>query len=70
MRLWLLLVTAVTLSAQQRNPRTTPADAAAGAKIFRSHCAECHGLKGEGGKGPNLSSGVYYHGSSDASLFQ
>jgi cytochrome c oxidase cbb3-type subunit III len=70
MRLCLLSLAAVTLFAQERNPRATPADAAAGAKIFRSHCAECHGLKGEGGKGPNLSSGVYYHGSSDASLFQ
>jgi cytochrome c oxidase cbb3-type subunit III len=36
----------------------------------RTHCAECHGLKGEGGKGPNLTLGVYYHGSDDASLFR
>ena len=70
MRLCLLLLATVALPAQQRNPRATPADAAAGAKIYRSHCADCHGLKGEGGKGPNLSSGVYYHGSSDASLFR
>ena len=70
MRLCLLLLAAVALPAQERNPRATPDDAAAGAKIYRSHCAECHGLKGEGGKGPNLSSGVYYHGSSDASLFR
>ena len=70
MRICLLLLAAAALQAQVRNPRTTPADAAAGGKIFRSHCADCHGLKGEGGKGPNLSSGVYYHGSSDASLFR
>ena len=70
MRLCLLLLAAVALPAQERNPRDTPADAAAGAKIYRSHCADCHGLKGEGGKGPNLSTGVYYHGSSDASLFR
>jgi cytochrome c oxidase cbb3-type subunit III len=70
MKLCLLLLAAVALTAQQRNPRTTMADAAAGARIYRSHCADCHGLKGEGGKGPNLSSGVYYHGSSDASLFR
>ena len=69
-RLCLLMLTTVPLAAQQSNPRTTPTDAAAGAKIFRSHCADCHGLKGEGGKGPNLSSGIYYHGSSDASLFR
>lgn len=53
-----------------RNPHTTPADAQAGAKIFRSHCADCHGLNGEGGKGPNLTTGVYYHGGSDAALFK
>ena len=52
-----------------RNPHTTPADAEAGAKIFRAHCADCHGLKGEGGKGPNLTTGVYYHGGSDGALF-
>jgi len=43
-------------------------DVAAGAKTFRSHCAECHGLNGEGGRGPNLASGVFYHGSSDSEL--
>jgi putative heme-binding domain-containing protein len=54
----------------QTNPHTTPADAEAGGKIFRSHCAECHGFRGEGGKGPNLTTGVFYHGSSDAALFK
>lgn len=39
-----------------------------GGKIFRSHCAECHGLKGEGGRGPNLTTGVFFHGASDADL--
>jgi len=53
-----------------RNQRTTAADLAAGAKIFRSHCAECHGLKGEGGRGPALASGVFFHGDSDAALFR
>ena len=43
-------------------------DVAAGAKTFRSHCAECHGLNGEGGRGPNLALGVFYHGSSDSEL--
>jgi putative heme-binding domain-containing protein len=43
---------------------------AAGAKIFRSHCAECHGLKGEGGRGPNLTTSVFFHGSTDADLMR
>lgn len=51
-----------------RNPHTSPADVAAGAKTFRSHCAACHGLNGEGGRGPNLASGVFYHGGSDSDL--
>ncbi|MFN7922187.1 MAG: c-type cytochrome [Bryobacteraceae bacterium] len=62
---------AATLAAQTpeiRNPRTSAADVAAGAKTFRSHCAECHGLNGEGRRGPNLTTGVYFHGSSDAEL--
>jgi len=67
----LLLIAAVAWGqeAEIRNPHTTPADVAAGAKIFRSHCAECHGAKGEGGRGPNLTTGVFFHGSSDADLF-
>jgi putative heme-binding domain-containing protein len=41
---------------------------AAGAKIFRAHCGECHGLHGEGGRGPTLASGAFYHGGTDADL--
>src|SRR5262249_9716262 len=51
-----------------RNPFTSPADVSAGAKTFRSHCAPCHGLNGEGGRGPNLTTGVFFHGSSDLDL--
>ena len=53
-----------------RNPHTTPADQAAGAKIFRSHCAPCHGAAGQGGSGPNLSTGAFFHGSTDADLYR
>jgi putative heme-binding domain-containing protein len=41
---------------------------AAGARIFRSHCAECHGMNGEGGRAPRLNTGVFFHGSTDADL--
>jgi len=37
-------------------------DVAAGAKIFRSHCAECQGFAGAGGKAPKLTTGVFFHG--------
>ena len=70
---WVALALAVapTLAEEStttRNPRTSPADVAAGAKTFRSHCGSCHGVNGEGGRGPNLTSGVFFHGSSDLDL--
>ena len=43
MRSYLTLLIAAGAFGQQaevKNPHTTPADVAAGAKIFRSHCAE------------------------------
>ena len=41
-----------------------------GERLFRLHCAECHGLDGEGGAGPDLTRGVYRHGSSEEALYQ
>jgi putative heme-binding domain-containing protein len=71
MRRLTILLWATSLAAQDaRNPRTTPEDVAAGAKTFRFHCAPCHGLHGEGGLGPNLAKGRFYHGSSDADLIK
>jgi len=68
--LLLLIATAAAQDSGIKNPHTTPADVDAGSKIFRSHCAECHGLRGEGGRGPNLTTGVFYHGSADADLLK
>jgi putative heme-binding domain-containing protein len=70
MRTLAVLIWAASLAAQPpvRNPRTSPEDIALGAKTFRSHCAPCHGMHAEGGRGPNLASGRFYHGSSDANL--
>jgi len=66
----LVLGIALTQNARTQNRPTTSDDVAAGAQMFRSHCAQCHGPKGEGGLGPNLASAVFYHGSSDASLLK
>ena len=58
----ILLLWAAVLLAQQEdstNPRTSSADVAQGEKTFRSHCSPCHGLNGEGGRGPNLASGHF-----------
>lgn len=40
-------------------------DIAEGKAIFRGNCAFCHGLTGSGGRGPNLISGRFLHGSTD-----
>jgi cytochrome c oxidase cbb3-type subunit 3 len=53
-----------------QTPPATPAARAAGEKIFRGHCAGCHGLNGAGGSGPNLTSGIFYHGGTDADLYR
>ena len=54
----------------ETNPRTTEADVEAGARVFQRSCSLCHGTGGEGGDGPDLSRGVFRHGSSDAALFR
>jgi len=60
----------LSAGAQTTNPHTTPADRESGARIFRSHCGSCHGVRGTGGLGPDLTSGSFFHGSSDADLFR
>src|ERR1043165_4997870 len=68
-RMCLPLALASILLAQHddvHNPHQTAADIEAGGRIFRSHCAECHGLRGEGGRGPDLTQGAFRRGSSEA----
>src|SRR5215472_3455426 len=59
----LSLMMACTIRAQE-------SDADAGERLFRLHCAECHGLDGQGGQGPDLTRGVYRRGSTDDALFR
>ncbi len=40
----------------------------AGRGIFRIYCSPCHGIKAEGGRGPDLTRGVYSAGEKDADL--
>jgi putative heme-binding domain-containing protein len=68
--LFLIAAGGLAQERELRNPHTTAADVAAGSRIFRSHCAECHGLHGDGGRAPKLSSGVFFHGATDADLFR
>jgi alcohol dehydrogenase (cytochrome c) len=48
-----------------------PAAMREGASLFRSNCSPCHGLSAKGGgKGPDLTSGRWVHGGSDAAIFR
>lgn len=52
------------------NPYTGPEHAAAGARLFRSQCAGCHGGEGTGSsKGPDLTSGNL-RGGNDEAVFE
>ena len=61
-----------SLDAQQgrtENPFTSAEDVDAGQTSFQSRCASCHGFDGTGNRGPDLTRGVFRHGSSDRALF-
>ena len=61
MRLFWLLALAPVCLAQ---------DAEVGKGIFRIYCAPCHGIGARGGRGPDLSRGVFRSGSTDDDLFR
>jgi putative heme-binding domain-containing protein len=67
----LILVLAGTAAAQtQKNPLAGDAMAAeSGRGMFRIYCSPCHGIKGEGGRGPDLTRGTYSSGDRDQDLF-
>src|ERR671922_3117313 len=39
------------------NPFETEADIQQGAALFQTHCSYCHGVRGEGGRGADLTAG-------------
>jgi putative heme-binding domain-containing protein len=48
-----------------------PAAIKEGASLFRGDCSPCHGLNARGGgRGPDLTSGLWVHGAADAAIFQ
>ncbi len=60
---FLLILLTALLPAQERsrrNPYTSPEDVAAGARLYRPLCSNCHGRQGQGWPGftPNLAGGI------------
>ncbi|MBL8293455.1 MAG: c-type cytochrome, partial [Bryobacterales bacterium] len=66
-----LLLGALVVVAQDKNPLHGKKDAIeAGQGQFRIYCGPCHGIKAEGGRGPDLTLGTYSAGNSDDDLFR
>lgn len=72
-KLWILGLVAAGLGVAQSGPKNpfanNPQAAADGRPTFRLFCSPCHGIKGEGGRGPDLTRGTFAVGDSDGDLF-
>jgi putative heme-binding domain-containing protein len=67
----LILAAAVAYAQTAENPLAgDPKAAAEGGAAFRPYCTPCHGVHGEGGRGPDLTRGVYSTGEKDSDLFR
>jgi putative heme-binding domain-containing protein len=53
----------------ETNPFTSDADIKEGEALFQTHCSYCHGSFGEGGRGADLTAGIYRRGGSDRELY-
>jgi len=62
-------VAALACAMAQQNTFDTPEGRQQGAALFQTHCAYCHGARGEGGRGADLTSGTYKHGGSERELY-
>lgn len=74
MRKWLLLagfsVAVCGAQTARQNPVANDPNAAEqGRAMFRRSCALCHGIKAEGGRGPDLTIGNFAAGNSDTDLY-
>ncbi|MGH9549593.1 MAG: PQQ-binding-like beta-propeller repeat protein, partial [Terriglobales bacterium] len=52
------------------SPYVTQEDLSSGARIFREHCAQCHGGEGTGGHGPALNRSGLKHGDGDLAIYK
>ena len=56
-------------SLPQTNPFSSDADVQQGSALFQTHCSYCHGANGEGGRGADLTAGIYRRGGRDPELY-
>jgi len=62
---------AMGVAAQTTNPLASdPKAGEIGRGMFRIYCAPCHGIRAQGGRGPDLSRGVFSSGDLDSDLFR
>lgn len=73
-RVALLIACLVAAKAQEPAKSNSNLDSTAikeGASLFRANCSPCHGLNARGGgRGPDLTSGRWTHGSTDDDIFR
>ena len=73
-RLSVLIVCFVAANAQGPTKPTSNLDSTAikeGASLFRANCSPCHGLNARGGgRGPDITTGRWTHGSTDDEVFR
>src|SRR6058998_3063715 len=58
-----------TRAIPETNPLSSEADIQQGAALFQTHCTYCHGANGEGGRGADLTAGIYRRGGRDPELY-
>lgn len=69
--IWFAAAALCTAQPALKNPfANDPRAAEEGRVIFRGSCALCHGIKAEGGRGPDLTLGSYSVGDTDADLYR
>jgi putative heme-binding domain-containing protein len=66
-----LLLCSSLLPAAEKTAAQKSAAVKEAASVFRANCSPCHGLNARGGgRGPDLTSGRWTHGSSDAAILR
>src|SRR5205814_2625870 len=69
--LWFAAAVVCTAQPALKNPLAEDPRAAEEGRIaFRGSCALCHGIRAEGGRGPDLTLGTYSVGDTDADLYR